>query len=220
MSSPLSVTQMSQLANKFTAMGWDASRVTQLGQASPEQFRQLSLVLDDRAAVQEITRLGDVTKVTFPGTPFRYLEKFFEPINNSDEIWIRTNLYDLLCCRQPQYAVQAPAFVCSYADLVLPASVAQIEAELTGFTKVPIDSHTAFSCYLAELIARHRDGTAEVFPRDGSTTIFTFPRPVWGVEVLAIKFDPATGKSDIRKTDRGRKYQFPKGVRVLMIEPA
>lgn len=224
MSSPLTVNQMSLLANKFSAMGWDASRVTTLGQATPEQFRQLALVLDDRADVTEITRLGAITRTRMPETSLRHLKRFFTQENNPNGIRIGTSmdLFNCFCIKQPEYAVQSSAFVCSYADLVLPATAAQVEAELPGFTKWAPETRTAFACYIAELIDRHQSGTRDVFPEDGRPTIITCPSLVYGRSCISITFNEVEGTCtcSIQKIDHDRTSSFKKGCRVLMIEPA
>lgn len=55
MSSPISFNQMAQLLKKFEQMGWDAQRITQLGQANGNQFRAIGAILDGPSASERGT---------------------------------------------------------------------------------------------------------------------------------------------------------------------
>ncbi|MEK7638547.1 MAG: hypothetical protein AAB388_00115 [Patescibacteria group bacterium] len=71
MSSPLSINQMNQLANKLTKMGWDESRVMKLGQANTKKFRAIEAILDAASLDVALQMVGSVVNDT---THLRFLQ--------------------------------------------------------------------------------------------------------------------------------------------------
>ena len=58
MSSPVSFNQVAQLVKKFEKVGWDAARITSLGQASAKKFRSIEAILDG-ASIETALKVTD-----------------------------------------------------------------------------------------------------------------------------------------------------------------
>lgn len=74
MSSTLGINQMNQLANKFTKVGWDEARVTQLGQANAQKFRAIEEILDGKSLEEAIKAAVATSEVGQNTSHLRFLE--------------------------------------------------------------------------------------------------------------------------------------------------
>ncbi len=64
MSSPISFGQVAQLVKKFEQVGWDAKRISQLGQANDGQFRAIERILDSERKSDNISlRFSQTTTI-------------------------------------------------------------------------------------------------------------------------------------------------------------
>jgi hypothetical protein len=67
------INQMNQLANKFSKVGWDESRVTQLGQANARKYRAIEEILDGKSLEEAIKAALLVRDVGADTTHLRFL---------------------------------------------------------------------------------------------------------------------------------------------------
>jgi hypothetical protein len=150
--SSFTIGQMNQLSNKLVAEGLDPPLVTRLGQASPEIHKALGC---------EVSRLSAFTPVIIPSADEDILE-FFKACKG---LWLSENFKNFILAAARPGVVEVPATIIGQADLILPASDAEIAAEAPG--DLVFEDVDFFLSYLKRLIQVQSDGKPGVLLTSG-----------------------------------------------------
>lgn len=172
MSSDIKFKQVNQLIDKFSAMNWDNNRVTQLGQAGEEVYRNIEALLDDRAEVTMKSRLSAPTPFTLPAI------KKLQRLSECDGVWLFLDTKQLFVSVKKLSRMEECTL--QWHDLLEPRNDFELIDELGGEETAVFDSAEELESAISQLIDMDgellRDGRANIFfvrdPEDSSRVLY------------------------------------------------